>query len=363
MKNKLSCLAVIAVTAAITLMTPESNALILYGSQDPDYNTTPPTGEYANSGWDLEGLWLAGLATPVSPHYFIASHHVGGSVGGQFRFRNVLYTIIDTVDYREADLTLWKVDGTFPDYARIYQGTNYTGATAMVFGRGSIATNAVYSVAPKTGEYGLRGWYVGSIDLRVRWGISQSLTRSEFAPYQILMSFNQYSGPNQCIAELGDSSGGIYIKQDNVWKLAGLINATDGLYSLTQDGATFQAALFDLRGIYYPDLRGGMASDGTWENDGNPIPSYSYGVSLYDYYDWISTNAGIVTVEDVQVVNHHLTFNITTASTASVSVQSSANLTDWQTLGSATHLSGSLFQFTDTNAISSSPRFYRAASN
>jgi hypothetical protein len=360
MKCKSSCLVVAA--AALILAPLSSHALILFGSQDPDFNTTPPTGEYANSGWDMEGQWLAVMGTPVSPRYFVAAKHVGGWVGASFKFRNVTYTTIARIDHPTDDLTLWKINGTFPTFARIYQGTNVTGLTAAVFGRGSMATNAVYTIAPKTGEYGLRGWYVGSIDGRMRWGLSKSVSLTDDGT-EIVMSFDQDSGPNQCIAEFGDSSGGIFLKQEGQWKIAGLINATDGLFSLATNGPYFQAALFDLRGVYYPDLRGGKSGDGTWENDGNPIPAHSYGVFLPTYGNWISTNAGIVTLERARIVNSQCVLDISSAATASVSVQTSTNLVDWRTLGEATHVSGGSFQYTDTNAISATPRFFRAVAS
>src|SRR5215472_15737649 len=69
-----------------------SHAVILFGSGDPAYNTTPPTGALTNSGWQYEGQWGGFLDTPIAPHYFLAAQHIGGSVGQTFTFKGSNYT-------------------------------------------------------------------------------------------------------------------------------------------------------------------------------------------------------------------------------------------------------------------------------
>jgi len=39
----------------LTLTLQTANAVILFGSGDPSYNTSPPSGTLANSGWQYEG--------------------------------------------------------------------------------------------------------------------------------------------------------------------------------------------------------------------------------------------------------------------------------------------------------------------
>jgi len=122
---------------AFGLATQTSRAVILFGSGDPSYNTTPPTGALANSGWQYEGQWGGFLGTPIAPQYFIAAHHVGGSVGQTFTFNGVAYTTTAYWDDPCSDLRIWKVNGTFPLYAPLYATNDETGKTLVVIGRGT----------------------------------------------------------------------------------------------------------------------------------------------------------------------------------------------------------------------------------
>ena len=56
---------------ALGLAINEANAVILKGSDDPTYNTTPPTGALADSGWQYQ-IQLGGfLGTAIAPQYFM----------------------------------------------------------------------------------------------------------------------------------------------------------------------------------------------------------------------------------------------------------------------------------------------------
>jgi hypothetical protein len=122
---------------AFGLATQTSRAVILFGSGDPAYNTTPPTGALANSGWQYEGQWGGFLGTPIAPQYFIAAHHVGGGIGGTFIFNGVSYTTTAYWDDLCSDLRVWKVDGTFPIYAPIYTNSDEAGKMLVNIGRGT----------------------------------------------------------------------------------------------------------------------------------------------------------------------------------------------------------------------------------
>jgi hypothetical protein len=104
-----------------------SRAVMLFGSGDPSYNTTPPAGALANSGWQYQGQWGGVLGTPIAPQYFIAAHHVGGSVGQSFTFNGAAYTTTAFWDDTNSDLRVWKVSGTFPTYAPLYTTSDEVG--------------------------------------------------------------------------------------------------------------------------------------------------------------------------------------------------------------------------------------------
>src|SRR5207237_8860625 len=60
------------------------------------------------------------ICTPIAPKYFITAEHVGGGVGAPFVFRGVTYTTTAAYDDASSDLRIWRICGTFPDYAQIY---------------------------------------------------------------------------------------------------------------------------------------------------------------------------------------------------------------------------------------------------
>jgi hypothetical protein len=122
---------------AFVLATQTSRAVILFGSGDPSYNTTPPAGALQGSGWQYEGQWGIFLGTPIAPQYFIAAHHVGGAVGQTFVFNGVNYTTTAYWDDPDTDLRIWKINGTFPIYAPLYATNDEAGKTLVVIGRGS----------------------------------------------------------------------------------------------------------------------------------------------------------------------------------------------------------------------------------
>src|SRR5713226_4259061 len=66
-----------------------SSAVMVKGTGDPTYNTTPPTGALTNSGWQYQGLWGTVLGTVIGPHHFVAAQHVGGGIGQGFVFNGV----------------------------------------------------------------------------------------------------------------------------------------------------------------------------------------------------------------------------------------------------------------------------------
>src|ERR1035437_10556599 len=122
---------------ALGLLVQPAGAVILLGSGDPAYNTTPPTGALADSGWQYQGSWGGFLGTPLAPQYFIAAHHVGGSVGQTFTFQGRAYTTTAYWDDPNSDFRIWKVEGTFSSYAPFYPLTDEDGKLMVVIGRGT----------------------------------------------------------------------------------------------------------------------------------------------------------------------------------------------------------------------------------
>src|ERR1051325_5035956 len=127
----------ISLIALVSAVVP-SQAIILYGSGDPETNTTPPPATLAANGWDLQGQWSIFQGTPIGPHHFVTAAHINGGVGQIFTFHGVDFTTISTSIDSASDLQIFEVAGTFPTWAELYDGPTETGADLVVFGRGAI---------------------------------------------------------------------------------------------------------------------------------------------------------------------------------------------------------------------------------
>lgn len=59
---------------------PPVQALVLYPSADPTFNTTAPGGALAGSGWQYTGYFQSFTGYPISPDAFVVSKHVVGGL-------------------------------------------------------------------------------------------------------------------------------------------------------------------------------------------------------------------------------------------------------------------------------------------
>lgn len=243
----------------LTLPTP-GPAVLFYSTADPAHNTNPPTGALTNSGWQYQGAWGSFLGTPIAPKYFLAAAHVGGAVGDSFHFRGVAYTTTAMFDDTNSDLRLWRICGTFPDYAPLYTLRHEIRKPVVVFGRGTQRGAEVLVSGPLSPS--LKGWQWGSWDGVQRWGtnvVSAVLSGDTLAPTNrpvgdlLQCDFDASGGSDEAHLSFGDSSGGLFIQDDTVWKLAGVNYAVDGPYATNASEPGFSAAIFDEGGLYQGD--------------------------------------------------------------------------------------------------------------
>lgn len=227
------------------------DALIFYASADVSFNTTAPTGDLADSGWQFQGLWGNFLGTPVAPSWFIAAKHVGGSVGQTFTLNGVNYTTVAKVEHPTADLILWQVSGTFPSYAPLYEATSEAGKSLVVFGRSGTRGSQV--TVNKGSPRPLRGWLWGGAGAgTVRWGENrvEGTAVIDGANY-LAATFDRNGVANEATFANGDSSGAVFIRDGLTWKLAGINFAVEADFATTSTGTSFRAALFDAGGLFY----------------------------------------------------------------------------------------------------------------
>jgi len=261
-----------------TLCAQPSRGVILYGSGDPTYNTTPPTGALQNSGWQYEGQWGGFLGTPIAPQYFVAAQHIGGSVGQTFTYNGVSYTTTAYWNDPASDLRIWKVGGTFTNYAPLYSTNDETGKQLVVIGCGTQRGD------PVTVAGSLHGWKAGAADGVMRWG--QNQVEYAFGSY-LVGAFTGTQGPNEAYLSSGDSSGAVFVQDGSgVWSLAGINYGIDGPFSTTAKGSAFYGAIFDETGLY---VGGAIVA-----NNGAPQPSYFYITRVSSEMAWIKSIVGTV---------------------------------------------------------------------
>ena len=244
-------------TAALITSLSSASAVIFVSTGDPAFNTVAPTGDYAGSGWDLQRTWQTDfLGTPIASQFFITAKHLNGAVGQPFTFQSTTYTTDAFFDDPSSDLRIWHVTTPFPTFAPLFLGSGEIGKTAAIFGRGTQrGADVLFNTT-------LAGWQWGTADHVLRWGtneISGFDSNSPGANDLLVAKFDLASGnPNEAHLSVGDSGGGIFIKDtDNVWKLAGINYSVDGPYATNAQGTgAFNATMFDSTGFFVEQTPG-----------------------------------------------------------------------------------------------------------
>ncbi len=270
-----------------------AQAVIVYSTGDPAHNTSAPTGSLTNGGWQFEGTWGDFLGTPVSPKVFVTARHVGGTVGGVFRFRGRDYVTTGVFDSPDSDLRLWSVCGTFPEFAPLYSGTAEIAKPALIFGRG---TQRGAAVAVRNGpSTETKGWQWGPSDGVQRWGSNSvtaiidgntvvSLPGGTLGNF-LAFTFDADASPNEATLSTGDSGGAAFILDAGVWKLAGIHYGVDGPYNTNTIGGGFFAAVFDQGGLY-------TGGEGRWNLTPDVpinVPTKFYSTRVSDHVAWINS--------------------------------------------------------------------------
>lgn len=273
------CQAITAIVSALAVSA--ARAVILLGTADPSANTTAPTGDLANSGWQFEGIFGSFLGTPISPDSFITAQHVSGA-SSVFIFNGVTYNLVGGRSDPYSDFTIWKVDGVFPSFAPLYTGSGETGQRLVVIGRGTQRGAEVM----KNGMP--RGWLWGNSDSVQRWGenIVTDIVNGGPVNQFVYATFDASGPPNEAHLSSGDSGGAVFIKDGALWKLAGISYAVDGpFYTTDSGGGAFNAALYDARDYYYEDPQ--SPSGYTLIAGPTPVPSGFYATRISSKLAWI----------------------------------------------------------------------------
>jgi hypothetical protein len=271
------------------------------GCQVDGTRLTIDPGEAGKGWWELRGNWNQWFTgTPIATNLFITANHVGGEVGQSLIFQGIRYKTI--ARWSQDDLAIYEIDGTFSEFALLYEGTNEVGHTVVDYGRGMGVKTAVKF------EGRTRGWCLdGPSDNQWSWGrglithlTSQDKTGGN-GP-MLYVSYDARLAQSQGMT-LGDSGGAAFIRDGGVWKIAGVVWNIDSPYSL--DGHTgFDAIVFDKRGLYETDYQGeaikGFVNGGSHfklvsKSAPEPVPGETWFSRISAHAAWIH-----------EVVNHQI---------------------------------------------------------
>ncbi|HUI07909.1 MAG TPA: hypothetical protein VL486_12990 [Verrucomicrobiae bacterium] len=331
-----------------------ARAVLFKSTGDPSYNTTAPTGSLTNSGWQYEGSWSNYLATPIAPRYFIAANHVGGQIGDIFTFNGYAYHTVWVTNTPGVDLNVWRVAETFPIYASLYTNSNEVGKHCTVFGRGTQRGSPVI-VSGKT-----NGWNWGTEDFVERWG-ENDIAAVASGGY-LYATFDAGGNSNECDLSVDDSSGGLFIQDSGVWKLAGIHHTVDGYFSYTGSSTDeFIAALTDSRGLYY-----GSGTNWTLIGGPTPVPTGFYSTRISANVAWINSVIDYLPGDDLQITKVQVIGNDISVSFASgsnrlyhVDRRDDLGSGSWTTFTNNVEGTGGIVSVLDTNAATLPQRFYR----
>lgn len=262
-------------------MACRSDAVILLETADPTRNTTTP-GD--NSGWQYEGKFGGFLGVPIAPHFFITAKHIGGSEGMVLDFHGDLYTTIAAHPSPTTDLQIWEVDHAkpFPTYAPLSSGGKDLGATATIFGCGAQRGDAVVV------SNELKGWAWGTTGYGERWGknvVTGTTDGGDEYGELLHCDFDSPGIASEGHLSVRDSGGGMFVLENGLWRLAGIHLSVDGPFRFSQEGAEFNAALYDKGGL--DEWTGDPPDWETVPEECENIPSRFYSSRISASLPWI----------------------------------------------------------------------------
>ncbi len=283
-------------------MPRRASGVILYAKRAR--NETPPAGTLVNSGWKVQGLFGDFLGTAISKKYFITAGHLAGSPGDKpFIYNGTSFQTTAFFDDPLSDLRIWKINGNFSSWSRLYTSSNEAGKVAMIFGRGTAR-------GPEVRKGGtLKGWKWGADDSHESWGMNNITgpvsgnddNGHSVSGTRLAWTFDRNGLKQESILSDGDSGGGVFIKEGIYWKLAGINHDVDDNFRIPGTADTFAAAIFD---------KGGLISDGSSISDTTiDKPAISYATRISSRMDWI--NAVLSGNASPNESNDQFTFNST----------------------------------------------------
>ncbi len=263
-------------------------AVVVFGSGDPDRNTEAPTGRLTDSGWQWTGRFGAFCGVPVGPSSFITARHIGGAVGDRFELGGRSYRAVGFENDPESDLRVWHVVGGFGERAPLATAEVEVGEGVVMLGRGGRRGEAV--LVDRGAGPVVAGWRWGELDGRLRWGTNrvgrlvEGATVGLWGPL-VGCRFDGLAGADEGSLTVGDSGGPMFRQRAGEWELVAVHYAVDSAFSLTADGPGGSGAFFDFRGLYRPAEGGGWQLEDP--NSPNPIPAEFFSTRIFPRRAWV----------------------------------------------------------------------------
>jgi hypothetical protein len=292
-------LAVCASSRAITLYNFDTNST----TGNPSSHASAPTGTFANSGWQYQGMIPEGIpssGTAIGPHTFVTAAHTNPTNGTIITYNGGTYTVTGSTLSSNREVAFVTVSGTLPFWAPVYNNTVSDGSiqnqTLVDMGRGTqrgdpITVSTVNPGDPNGGT--LRGWVWGPLDSVQRWGtntVSGTYTDPSTHFEYLTYTFDRNGLTDEATVSGGDSGGGVFIKSatDGVWKFAG-VNSSVSPSSFRYDPNTattpvdpLPSSAFDYSDLYLQSTTGQYFKAQDYFPGQNPIPQTAYISNLTD---------------------------------------------------------------------------------
>ncbi|MFL2860420.1 MAG: serine protease [Pontiellaceae bacterium] len=181
---------------------------------------------YADFNWDFIYNYKGSSAVAVDDHWLITAAHVADDGGsGGLTINGEVFTQVQQLYHPTADLALVRFDKELPGFYPLYSGrVNRIGTNPELLMVGWGYTGAVFSASFQNGP---SGRYVK------RWGTNRAVITGQPVTADMGGSagsrtsdiFSTLFNISDTLYEAGavqyDSGGGVFIKQNNQWKLAG----------------------------------------------------------------------------------------------------------------------------------------------
>lgn len=209
----------------------------------------PQTGEWSGSNWSWatagvyqwnttwNGNWYIGSAVAIAPNYLLTAGHVNGNTTDYAMINGVKYTAVESYippndpgQSGPPDLRIIKVDKTLPTWNTLFTGQIVAGTNVTIIGYGQTGTDLFYGAVDWTsGTEGIGRWGTNTINTSRR--VDSGGRSSQMFGFSYLWNETPY----EAIAADGDSGGGVFIKVNNTWQLAGIItnSGTQATYAVS----------------------------------------------------------------------------------------------------------------------------------